>query len=142
MAGAFKDDAEFARYPTRREAIEHVKECIKAIKTDTAAEAYLREHVPHEKHYQQLCRQTILDMYPGAFVWKAQAGGYATSGMPDLVACIEGRFFAFEIKRPYFGKLSLMQERRIEAIRKAGGKAYVVSFPHEVVAILREEFGG
>ena len=45
--------------------------------------------------------------------------------MPDVIVCYEGRFIAFEIKRPG-GKVSQLQGYNMERIREAGGRAYVV----------------
>lgn len=50
-------------------------------------------------------------------------------GDPDLILCIRGRFVALELKSEH-GKLSKLQEYKLEKIRKAGGLAFVV-FPDD-----------
>ena len=62
---------------------------------------------------------------------------YGTAGIPDIIACINGRFVAFEVKTPT-GKLSRLQEITIEKIRDAGGMAYKVTSAAEVASILSE----
>lgn len=32
------------------------------------------------------------------FAWKTHGGMYGTAGIPDIIACIDGRFYAFEVK--------------------------------------------
>ena len=35
---------------------------------------------------------------PGCFCWKEHGGMYGTAGIPDIIACIDGHFFGFEVK--------------------------------------------
>jgi Holliday junction resolvase len=60
---------------------------------------------------------------------------YGTAGIPDIVACIGGRFMAFEVKTEK-GKLTKLQEETIKKILAAGGMAFVVRTVDEVQAIL------
>lgn len=51
-----------------------------------------------------------------------QQAGFGLSGVPDIIACINGRFYAIEVKRP--GKLpTLLQDKRMQEIKAAGGYA-------------------
>jgi hypothetical protein len=55
------------------------------------------------------------------------ANGYGKVGIPDIIACWEGRFFAIETKAP--GKIDNTtpnQDMQLAAIRSAGGWALVV----------------
>jgi len=99
-------------------------------------DAVLRDCLASESAYQTIIMQWIRDNYPRSFVWKAAAGPYSRGGIPDICAIINGRFYGFEVKRPYLGKLSRLQEETIKAIKAAGGKAAVVSFPEEVEAVI------
>lgn len=48
--------------------------------------------------------------------------GYGKAGVPDIVACINGRFVSIEVKRE--GKEpTKLQDTRMDEIRKAGGYA-------------------
>lgn len=52
-------------------------------------------------------------------------GGYGRSGVPDIVACVNGLFFAIECKANG-GKPTALQVRELEAIRRHNGVAVVV----------------
>jgi hypothetical protein len=58
-------------------------------------------------------------------------------GVPDLIACLGGRFVAIEVKAPC-GRhpVSLRQQCELEAIRSAGGLALVATDVAEVAALL------
>ncbi len=60
---------------------------------------------------------------------------YGTAGIPDIIACIEGKFYAFEVKTSS-GKLTKLQEITIEKIQKAKGQAYKVTSVKEVADIV------
>ena len=100
------------------------------------AEEYLRKHLPKESYYQDKIIKFLKEAYPTAFVWKAAAGPYSRQGIPDVCAVIDGQYYGFEVKRPYTGVLSTIQEQTINKIRAAGGVAEVVCFPEEVRKII------
>ena len=52
--------------------------------------------------------------------------GYGTSGVPDIVCCVAGYFFAIECKAGC-NTTTALQDRQIAAIRKAGGEAVVIN---------------
>jgi len=52
-------------------------------------------------------------------------GGYGRSGVPDIIACMRGRFLAIECKAKGNNKLTALQERELAAIEEAGGISYV-----------------
>ena len=76
-----------------------------------------------------------LKAIPGCFCWKEHGGIYGTSGLPDIICCVTGRFVAFEVKTES-GKLSKLQELTIAKITAAGGRAYVVRSAAEVKQIM------
>jgi Holliday junction resolvase len=51
--------------------------------------------------------------------------GYGRSGVPDIVACVRGRFIAIECKAGK-NELTALQQREIKSIQIAGGIAMVV----------------
>ncbi len=79
----------------------------------------------------------LLKKTPNCFCWKEHGGMYGTAGIPDIIACINGRFVAFEVKTET-GKLSKLQEITIQRIKEAKGKAFTVRSAAEVSAILKE----
>lgn len=76
-----------------------------------------------------------LKTVPQCFAWKEHGGMYGTAGIPDIIACIDGRFFAFEVKTE-IGKPTKLQEATIRKIRSAGGTAVVVRSVERVKAVL------
>ena len=72
---------------------------------------------------------------PCCFAWKEHGGMYGTAGIPDIIACINGRFVAFEVKTET-GKLTKLQEFTIQKIRNAKGQAFKVTSAAEAAAIL------
>ena len=126
-------------FQTKAEAIAYIGENVYGCASAKEAEKYLHERLPRESYYQGKIIKFLKATYPGAFVWKAAAGPYSRQGIPDVCAVIDGRYFGFEVKRPYIGVLSKIQEQTIRQIRKAGGVAEVVTFPEEVGKVIERE---
>lgn len=61
----------------------------------------------------------------GAYFFMPATGGYGSSGVPDIVACLNGRFIGIECKANG-NKPTALQTKNLNAITKAGGMAYVV----------------
>ena len=78
-----------------------------------------------------------LKRVPGCFCWKEHGGMYGTAGIPDIIACIGGRFFAFEVKTER-GKPTALQEAILRKINAVGGIAAVVRSVADVKAVLEE----
>jgi len=76
-----------------------------------------------------------LKTVPECFAWKTHGGAYGKSGIPDIIACVSGRFYAFEVKQPG-GKLTKLQEATIRSIIGAKGEAHTVTDLREVQSIL------
>ena len=79
----------------------------------------------------------LLKKTPNCFCWKTHGGPYGTAAIPDIIACINGRFVAFEVKTET-GKLSKLQEITITKIKDAKGKAFTVRSAAQVAAILKD----
>ena len=76
-----------------------------------------------------------LKTIPCCFAWKTHGGIYTTSGIPDIVCCINGYFVAFEVKPPK-GRLTKLQEMTIRRINEACGIAHRVTSVADVQAVL------
>lgn len=76
-----------------------------------------------------------LKTVPRCFAWKEHGGMYGTAGIPDIIACIDGRFVALEVKTEV-GKPTALQEATIRKINTAGGTAMVVRSVDEVRNII------
>lgn len=76
-----------------------------------------------------------LKSVPRCFCWKEHGGMYGAAGIPDIIACINGHFFGFEVKTDV-GKPTKLQEATIRKILAAGGAAVVVRSVDEVKAVV------
>lgn len=77
-----------------------------------------------EKNFEN-CIKAFLKS-EGAWFIKYWAGSQFTkSGVPDILACVNGYFVAIEVKGPN-GKPSELQLHTIKKIREAGGFAFVL----------------
>jgi hypothetical protein len=62
----------------------------------------------------------------GAYYFYPTTGGFGSSGVPDVVCCINGHFVGIECKAGK-GKTTALQDKNLEAIRAANGVALVVN---------------
>lgn len=76
-----------------------------------------------------------LKTVPNCFCWKEHGGMYGTAGIPDIIACVGGRFYAFEVKTET-GKPTDLQKATIRKILKAGGVAVVVRSVDEMRTVI------
>lgn len=77
-----------------------------------------------------------LKTVPRCFAWKEHGGMYGTAGIPDVIACVDGWFYGFEVKTET-GKPTKLQEATIRKILAAGGTALVVRSVDEVRVIIK-----
>ena len=76
-----------------------------------------------------------LKTLPLCFAWKEHGGMYGTAGIPDIIACIGGKFYGFEVKTER-GKPTALQTATMRKIKAAGGIAVVVRSVDDVKAVL------
>lgn len=76
-----------------------------------------------EKTFENKIKNFIVD--EGGWQVKFFANSYTRNGIPDILACINGYFVGIEVKASN-GKASPLQIHHCEAIRKAGGFAFVL----------------
>lgn len=75
------------------------------------------------------------------FFWKEHGGIYGTSGIPDIIVCIDGRFIALEVKTQK-GKTTPLQNAAIRKIHSSGGFAFVVRSVEEAKNAIDSATGG
>ena len=74
---------------------------------------------PESYEKDDICKYLVSQ---AAWYFRPYQAGYGKSGVPDIVACIRGRFFAIEVKRE--GKEpTVLQKQRMFEIRDADGTA-------------------
>lgn len=62
----------------------------------------------------------------GAYYFFPATGGYGRSGVPDVVGCWKGKFFAIECKAGN-NTTTALQELELKKIQEVGGVAWVVN---------------
>lgn len=71
-----------------------------------------------EKNYENRIKKYLESK--GAWFVKFFANAYTSSGIPDILCCINGRFVGIEVKQET-GKPSLLQKVHLKRIGEAGG---------------------
>ena len=70
--------------------------------------------------------------------FKVHGSIFQPSGIPDILACINGKFVAIEVKRSEGGIISPLQKAQIAKIKENGGIAGVANSVEEFLEILKE----
>ena len=77
-----------------------------------------------EKKVKDKARKVLAEY--GIYVFMPATHGYGRSGVPDIIACFNGRFIAIETKAGK-GTTTTLQERELDLIRRSGGVAMVIN---------------
>lgn len=93
-------------------------------------------------------RKAILAEWPDAWVVKVAGGPYQTAGIPDLLACIDGRLFGLEVKHQKPGesrekalaRVTIRQQATIDRLVQAGAVAGTVLEVDETLALIKQSF--
>lgn len=87
-----------------------------------------------EKIYENRVRKYLNSI--GAWHIKVWGNAFQRSGVPDIIGCIKGKFFALEIKAEK-GRPSELQLYEIRKIKESGGYARVL-YPKEFESFKKE----
>lgn len=79
--------------------------------------------MPAEKTFENKIKKFLES--EGAYFVKFFANGYTKSGVPDILACVNGYFVGVEVKAQN-GKPSELQIYNVDKIRNSGGFAMVL----------------
>jgi hypothetical protein len=74
----------------------------------------------------------------GAYFFMPVQTGYGARTV-DILACIDGRFVAIEVKKPGVHKGTALQEDVLKEVRDAGGVAFVAQSWDDVAAVIVED---
>lgn len=128
-----------SRFRDREEAVDFLlREKDSGCRTRKDAEAWLVKHIPLEKYWQGKILRWLRQAYPEAMVWKAAAGPYSRAGIPDISVIYRGMYIGMEVKRPFIGELSRIQEVTIRQMKNAGAIVGVVSFERDAAKLMDE----
>ena len=81
-----------------------------------------------EKQYENKIKKFLASL-PHCYFFKVWGGGFQKAGIPDIIACINGRFVAIEVKAAA-GKPSPLQTHNIQLINDAKGFG-VITYPDD-----------
>ena len=76
-----------------------------------------------EKNFENRIKKFLKDQ--GCWHVKFFANAFTKSGIPDILACVNGRFVAIEVKAED-GRPSPLQLYNVEEIKRCGGVAVIV----------------
>ena len=82
-------------------------------------------------------QKEILDYLKFLGAWTVKVVTANKSGVPDILACLGGKFVAIEVKRPG-EKARPLQLAQIRRIRSAGGTSFETDNVEEAKRILNE----
>jgi hypothetical protein len=82
-----------------------------------------------------------LQKIDGLWFMKTYGSMYGKAGVPDLIICLNGRFFAIEVKRPG-GKPTDLQVATMDRINACWGTAGVATCVEEARVILGFPYEG
>lgn len=98
--------------------------------------------MPTSKTLESKEQKKVIDWCKANGIWivKYPAGIYGSTGTPDLIACVKGKFVAIEMKRKG-GKIRAMQLRNQEQISKAGGICEIFEGAAEAIEFIESLVG-
>jgi hypothetical protein len=82
----------------------------------------MSHNVPLERDFQAYVLRKLREI-PNS--WWVKLNDRTTIGLPDIVGCVAGVFFAFELKTKT--KVTALQAHTLKKIERAGGQAEVVT---------------
>lgn len=72
----------------------------------------------------------------GVFCFKVHGGPTMMNGLPDIIACVEGKFYGLEVKLPGNAEGASPTQLLVHGqIVKAGGRAHIVSSIPEALRV-------
>ena len=81
------------------------------------------DFIPAEKTFENKIKKFLES--EGVYFVKFFANGYTKSGVPDILACVNGYFVGIEVKAQN-GKPSKLQLYNVDKIRESGGFAMIL----------------
>ncbi len=88
-----------------------------------------------ETRRQRTIREALENEFPTSWWKKIHGGWFQDAGIPDLIGCVCGLFFGFEIKEPD-GEISPIQEENIDDIQLAGGVACEIITAEQAIRVV------
>ena len=93
-----------------------------------------------ESNLQRRIQKALREAFPGCYVRKIHVSEFQTGGIADLLCCIEGWFFAIEVKPPG-EKLTELQKYEADQVRRALGFSLIGTSPEKVISDVKHILG-
>ena len=106
------------------------------LKDSNLKDKSLKEKGLKEKAVENKIKKWLKDK--GYWFFKVHGSIFQPSGIPDILACIDGKFVAIEVKRSKGGVVSPLQKAQIAKIKENGGIVGVANSMDEFLKILKE----
>jgi hypothetical protein len=91
-----------------------------------------------ETRRQKRIQKILKKKYRGyLFIFKVHGGPFQKAGLPDLIGCVHGMFFGFEVKEED-GDASELQLETLIDIRAAGGIAGIIEEPEDAIYLVEQ----
>ena len=110
---------------------------MKGIRKRIAKDAATARVPAHSEKHIQTQILTWLRKLPACKPIKITGGMFMEAGISDIIACVNGRYVAIEVKKPG-GVVSALQTRFIESVERAGGIGFVAYSLDEVKERLKD----
>jgi hypothetical protein len=90
-----------------------------------------------ESVVQKALMVELQNLYPTIYLRKIHQSQYSHAGIPDLLGCLNGKFFAIEVKTDT-GKTTKLQDRELGQIKFAKGISLVCYGTKDIERVIDE----
>jgi len=93
----------------------------------------------YERGITNRIKKALNKEFPKSVWYKIHGSPHQEKGIPDLIGCYKGKFFALEVKVP--GKednTTKYQEYQLKRVKEAGGTSSVVSSPQQAINLIKK----
>jgi hypothetical protein len=87
-------------------------------------------------------KDSIQQVFAPCVVYHIHGEGHQEAGIPDLICCIQGRFFGLEVKDDEEEEATEIQQFQIRRITKANGYATTVHNSEEAISFIKFKLQG
>lgn len=89
-----------------------------------------------ETRLQQRIRKELIKAVGGKWI-KIHGSSFQEAGQPDIIGCVEGQMYGFEVKLPFVGRPSALQLETLDEWRQEGAIACIVETPAQAIALVK-----
>jgi len=81
--------------------------------------------------------KVVKDLKELRYIWFTKTQQKSLRGTPDIIGCINGYFFALELKSSRKGKISALQSYNLQKVVEAGGRSWI-AYPENWEEVFNE----